>query len=79
MAATKGVPAREALIQQAAKEAAALNPHIQAPLVPYTDEEYAALQAEWEHYDREVAGPLGEQAQAKDYYASDAVNDDRGE
>jgi len=79
MAIPKDMPEREALIQKTVNEVIALNPNVGASLVPYTDEEYAELLAEWEQYNEEITKYLDEQPINSDYYASDAVNDDRGE
>lgn len=83
MAVPKYTPEREALIQKAVEEVVALNPNIGAPSTPYTDEEYAELLAEWDRYwdryNEEIAKYLDEHPTNSDYYASDAVNDDRGE
>lgn len=79
MAIPKDTPEREALIQKAVNEVIALNPHVGAPPAPYTDEEYAELLAEWDTYNEEINKYLDERPDIPDYYASDAVNDDRGE
>jgi len=79
MAIPKDMPEREALIQKTVNEVIALNPNVGASLVPYTDEEYAELLAEWEQYNEEITKYLDEQPINSDYYSSDAVNDDRGE
>ena len=78
MAAPKHLPEREALIKKAVEEIAAINPQIHAPSMPYSDEEYETLRAQWEHYDSEIAQQLGQYPDATEYLASDAVNDDRG-
>jgi len=80
MAAPRKMPELEELIEFAAQEALQQNPHLFNPPEPRADEEEAALRAEWEAYQQNIAPYVEEErAQGSSRPISEIICEDRGE